>query len=209
MATWPSGSKASTQYTDQPTDRIADARAEINQTIANQGEIIDMFDISSPSDGDVLIYNSTNSRFELGDPPGRCLLQYDSSVADNNGSSTLYTGGFTIKGNANMGVSVVDSSTIQIAAGDYIIRPLSEKNSGSYGSNRYNIITARLQDTESSGGQIASFDTHATGFYFRTWGANSVYLNLTTTDTYNWYWQNDSYASAAVTNIAFLIEKIG
>jgi hypothetical protein len=40
---WPSGSKASNQYTDNPTDRIADARAEINQNITNVNAIIDYY----------------------------------------------------------------------------------------------------------------------------------------------------------------------
>lgn len=55
---WPSGTKASTQYTDSPQDQIALARAEINQTISNVNDIIDTFDIASPNDGDVLEYDS-------------------------------------------------------------------------------------------------------------------------------------------------------
>jgi len=61
---WPSGSKASNQYTDQDTDLISDARADINQTILNVNSIIDTFDIASPSNGDILQYNSTTSKWE-------------------------------------------------------------------------------------------------------------------------------------------------
>jgi hypothetical protein len=61
---WPSGSKASNQYTDQDTDLISDARADINQTILNVNSIIDTFDIESPSNGDLLQYNSTTSKWE-------------------------------------------------------------------------------------------------------------------------------------------------
>lgn len=210
MATWPSGSKASTQYTDQPTDRIADARAEINQTIANQGEIIDMFNIASPNDGDVLVYNNSNSRFEVGDAPGRCLLQYNSAVPHNNSSYTLYNGGFTIQGNANAGVSIVDSSTIAITAGDYLIRALSPRYSGTYGSNRFDIINAKMIKDDSSGSDVVSFfATKQTSFYFRVWGTETNYESFASDDQYQFYWSTDTYANADVTNIAFLIEKIG
>lgn len=40
---WPSSTKASTQYTDSPQDRIADARAEINQNILNVNAVVDYF----------------------------------------------------------------------------------------------------------------------------------------------------------------------
>lgn len=64
MTTWPSDRKASTQYTDQSSDRIADARAEINQTIANVNDIIDYFAVSTPSNGDLMRYNSTSGTWE-------------------------------------------------------------------------------------------------------------------------------------------------
>lgn len=60
---WPT-TKASNQYTDSGQDRIADARAEINQNITNVNDIIDEFNISSPSDGDILRYSSSTGQWE-------------------------------------------------------------------------------------------------------------------------------------------------
>ena len=56
--TWPT-TKASTTHTDSPTDLISSAREDINQNITNVNLIIDEFDISSPSQGDILVYNSS------------------------------------------------------------------------------------------------------------------------------------------------------
>lgn len=64
MPTWPSANKAVTTYTDQGTDRLADARPEINKTIANVNDIIDTFAISSPSDGDLLQYSTSTGAWE-------------------------------------------------------------------------------------------------------------------------------------------------
>lgn len=65
MATWPSGSKASTTNLDAGTDKPSLARADIKQNVDNVNDIIDMFNISSPSDGQILKYNTSNTRFEL------------------------------------------------------------------------------------------------------------------------------------------------
>ncbi len=65
MATWPSGSKASTTNLDAGTDKPSLARADIKQNVDNVNSIIDMFNISAPSDGQILKYNTSNTRFEL------------------------------------------------------------------------------------------------------------------------------------------------
>lgn len=65
MATWPSGTKASTDNLDSGTDKPSLARADIKQNVDNVNSIIDMFNISGPSDNQILKYNTSNSRFEL------------------------------------------------------------------------------------------------------------------------------------------------
>ena len=59
---WPSGTKASTNNVDAPNDLVANARADIKQNIDNVNAIIDEFNISSPSDGDLLQYSSSSSK---------------------------------------------------------------------------------------------------------------------------------------------------
>ena len=66
MATWPSGTKASTANLDAGTDSPSSARADLKQNTDNVNNIIDMFNISTPSNNQILKYNSANSRFELG-----------------------------------------------------------------------------------------------------------------------------------------------
>lgn len=65
MATWPSGSKASTANLDAGTDKPSLARPDIKQNVDNVNDIIDMFNITSPTNGQILKYNTSNSRFEL------------------------------------------------------------------------------------------------------------------------------------------------
>ena len=64
MATWPT-TKASTQHVDSGSDKPRLARADIKQNIDNVNDIIDMFNITSPSDQETLVYSAANSRFEM------------------------------------------------------------------------------------------------------------------------------------------------
>ena len=61
---WPSGTKAGTTNVDAGTDRPSNARADIKQNIDNVNSIIDEFNISSPSDGDLLQYSTSTSKWE-------------------------------------------------------------------------------------------------------------------------------------------------
>tara|TARA_Y100000004_G_scaffold13044_1_gene13916 strand:+ start:4195 stop:4935 length:741 start_codon:yes stop_codon:yes gene_type:complete len=65
---WPS-SKASTTHLDNDRDSIGSARADLELVVNNQNKIIDMFNlnITEPANGKILVYNSTNDRFEIGD----------------------------------------------------------------------------------------------------------------------------------------------
>lgn len=66
MPTWPSGNKAVTTTTDGATDKISDARTDINKTIANVNDIIDIFNIpSSPTDNHILKYNASTGVFDV------------------------------------------------------------------------------------------------------------------------------------------------
>tara|TARA_Y100000310_G_scaffold81446_1_gene78004 strand:- start:1567 stop:2121 length:555 start_codon:yes stop_codon:yes gene_type:complete len=65
MTTWPSANKGSTAHTDSEDDKPRLARPEINKNISNVNDIIDMFNIDSPADGDLLVYNSSTTKVEL------------------------------------------------------------------------------------------------------------------------------------------------
>lgn len=88
MATWPSASKAPTTNLDSGTDSPAAARADIKTNVDNVNEIIDMFNIASPTNNQILKYNSSNSRFEL-------VANFDPASPGAIGGSTASSGAFT------------------------------------------------------------------------------------------------------------------
>jgi len=65
MTTWPSASKATTTHTDSGSDSPRLTRTDINQNILNTNDIIDIFNITSPVDRQILQYNQSNAKFEL------------------------------------------------------------------------------------------------------------------------------------------------
>jgi len=64
MTTWPSATKASTTNVDAGTDQISLARADIKQNMDNVNDIIDIFNIASPTNGDLMQYNSSTTKWE-------------------------------------------------------------------------------------------------------------------------------------------------
>lgn len=102
MATWPSGTKASTGNLDAGTDSPRLARADIKQNVDNVNSIIDMFNIDSPSNNQVLKYSTSNARFELG--------------TDDTGSSN----GITFSGDDSAGVNIADGGRLYIQGGTNI-----------------------------------------------------------------------------------------
>jgi hypothetical protein len=65
MATWPSGTKASTSNLDAGTDSPASARADLKTNVDNVNSVIDMFNITSPANNQILKYNSSTNVFDL------------------------------------------------------------------------------------------------------------------------------------------------
>lgn len=100
---WPSGHKAGTTTTDAATDRIDLARADIQQNIVNVNEVIDMFDLNAePTNGHILVYNSTDKHFDAVANSASGIALSDLSVTDSGGDGSLAynnsTGVFTYTG---------------------------------------------------------------------------------------------------------------
>lgn len=108
MATWPTGTKASTANLDSGTDSPRLARPDIKQNVDNVNAIIDMFNIDSPSNDQVLKYNTSNARFELG--------------TDSTGSAVSAT---TFVGDDSTGTAVNPGETFKIAGGTNITTAVS------------------------------------------------------------------------------------
>lgn len=109
MATWPS-TKAGTTHLDAGTDSPKLARADIYQNVQNVNEIIDMFNISSPSDNQILKYNTSNQRFELAASTGETL-----TIVGDDSTGTAITLGETFKIAGSGGVTTaVSGDTLTI-----------------------------------------------------------------------------------------------
>jgi hypothetical protein len=122
MATWPSASKASTANLDSGTDSPASARADLKNNVDNVNSIIDMFNITSPTDNQVLQYSTANSRFEVATPSSggnnNILISAPSVVLP--ASPTNTTSVFSVRSSG--GVSGVSATTgeFTLPAGTYV-----------------------------------------------------------------------------------------
>jgi hypothetical protein len=113
MPTWPNATKASTTNLDAGTDRPSLARADLKQNVDNVNDIIDMLYIpSTPTNNQILKYNSTNSRFELSSDSGMTGF----TVAGDTGSSQTINDGntLTIAGGTNLTSTASATDTITI-----------------------------------------------------------------------------------------------
>ncbi len=119
MATWPSGTKASTSNLDSGTDSPRLARSDIKTNVDNVNAIIDMFNIDSPSANQVLKYNTGNARFELGtDDSGSGQLTFVGD--DSSGTAVSLNETFKIAGGTNITTAVSgDTLTITGTAQDF------------------------------------------------------------------------------------------
>jgi len=116
MATWPSSSKASTSNVDSGSDKPRLARGDIKQNIDNTNAIIDMFDISSPNDKDVLAYNSSNARFETQAATFQeAILRVGTAVSN----TDPYVDITSIDSDPN-GITSLTSGNFTLAAGTYL-----------------------------------------------------------------------------------------
>jgi len=118
MATWPTGTKASTANLDSGTDSPRLARADIKQNVDNVNAMIDMFNISSPSNGQILKYNTSNSRFELDTDATGSAVSATTFVGDDSTGTAVNPGEtFKIAGTQNV-TTAVSGDTLTITGPD-------------------------------------------------------------------------------------------
>lgn len=131
---WPSGTKAGTTNVDAGSDKPALARPDIKQNIDNVNSIIDTFDIASPSNGDILVYNSTSSAWE---PEAQTAAGIDCAVLTSNGIYDTSVGTYYryyIKWGEQdpNGIVSVNATTgvFTLGAGNYMMTILAGQNNG-------------------------------------------------------------------------------
>jgi hypothetical protein len=182
MPTWPSGSKASTTNVDQPNDLIRLARPDIKQNIDNVNDIIDTLNIATPNNNDTLQYNSTTGVWDSVAGFTKATAVIDSFNLSFVSSNTDYSGGFSIVGTQNAGITTGTSggkSTLTIPAGTWIHEIVETKILGSYGAGIVvNNLTANWKNINAdSGGELTIFTTptRSLSFYFRFLGGSKVF----------------------------------
>ena len=147
MATWPSGTKAGTTHLDAGTDSPRLARPDIKQNVDNVNAIIDMFNIDSPSSNQILKYNSSNARFELG--------------TDSTGTAAAAT---TFVGDDSSGTAVNAGETFKIAGGTNITTAVSGDTVTITGPTLTSFITASSSDTLTNKSGAISMFTNDSGY---------------------------------------------
>jgi len=194
---WPSGTKASTNNVDQGGDKISLARADIKQNIDNTNDIIDTFNISSPSDGDLLQYSSSSGKWEQVSSTsiGENYAIFRLTDPLNVGSSIRYTGTVTIDYNKGLDISVTNDSAgqeyITLGAGTYILESLQQRGGGT-GS----LPTVNFQNTQNA-------SVTYTEFYFtcRQYGSDLSPSKITLASQTNLWMYTDLGAVNAKTTI--------
>tara|TARA_Y100000592_G_scaffold94479_1_gene159292 strand:- start:2917 stop:4050 length:1134 start_codon:yes stop_codon:yes gene_type:complete len=175
---WPSAHKAGTTTTDAATDKISDARSDINQNIVNVNEIIDMFDLASePSNGQILKYNTTSDRFEVGaDAGGIALTDLSVSTASASGAGSLAY-------NNSTGVFTFTPASPTLAGLSGSINDLTDVDTTGVANNKilkFNSSTSRFEiaDDSGSGSGIALTDL-SVNVVSASGGGNLAYNNST------------------------------
>lgn len=144
MATWPSASKAPTTNLDSGTDSPAAARADIKTNVDNVNSIIDMFNIDSPSNNQILKYNTSNSRFEL------------AADADTDTNTTYAISAETATGGVNLRLTGSDASTddVKLAEGSNITLTRTDANTITIAGSAGGISDVVADTTPQLGGNL-------------------------------------------------------
>lgn len=206
---WPSGTKASTNNVDQGSDKISLARADIKQNIDNVNDIIDEFNISSPSDGDVLQYNSTSGKWEQVASTSVGTAEAIWAIADSYSASVTqgkYTGDIDIHYSRGFSLTkTVDGTNttyITVPAGTYVFEVITNKDGG--GGDNPKFFLKNTDSVTPSTYDETNIEFTTGGTYFQT---NLVTL-ASTTNLYIYYTIGSTNALLNVSNWLYRIQKI-
>jgi len=134
MTTWPSGSKATTTHTDAGSDKPRLARVDINQNILNTNDVIDMFNISSPTNGEILVYNSSTANFKTSDNNSSLIklnknyLETVNNIATTSGDITVDASLASVHTVNQSGNAVYTFSNLQTGGSVTLIIKISDSN---------------------------------------------------------------------------------
>lgn len=159
MTTWPSATKASTTNVDAGTDQISLARADIKQNMDNVNDIIDIFNIASPTNGDLMQYNSSTTKWE--------------KVSATSVSTKVKFATLTIKNGVGAGVAITGGFRLDITAksdADNMITLLDVDSAGEY---------ARFSLAPGTYGMHTQTDAASSG------NAEPILYNVTAAENFN------------------------
>jgi hypothetical protein len=157
---WPT-TKAGTTNVDQGTDSISLARPDIKQNIDNVNNIIDEFNISSPSTGDTLVYDGSVWQPKIA--PNVNVVEQDSAYDAPSGganSEADYSSTFTLSGNGGL---TTTSNYVTFPAGTYIIQSIGVQNITGSPIDATDRVETRLRTDDVAEDLIAYADSEVTG----------------------------------------------
>ena len=149
MATWPTTNPVGTT-TDADSDSISGARGDINQTIDNIIEVVDMFNIpASPTDNYILVYNSSSGVFDMEANPAGVVTSYTNGTDNRIVTSTGVAGI-----NAESGMTFDGSNAVISGSSGGLTTPILELETDNSGWNRpLMMLTDSNGDVASVGGE--------------------------------------------------------
>jgi len=157
---WPSGTKAGTTNVDAGSDKPALARPDIKQNIDNVNSIIDTFDIASPSNGDILVYNSTSGAWEpSASSGGSSVAMIYIGSGEELVSGSIYRAEVTELFDSQSIVSLNGSYQFTLDAGTYLI----EVDNTIVDENEATFDVYNETDSQSEG-TFQNFEMGTTGF---------------------------------------------
>jgi hypothetical protein len=192
MATWPSGTKAGTTNLDAGTDSPRLARPDIKTNVDNVNAIIDMFNIDSPSANQILKYNSSNARFELG--------------TDSTGTAAAAT---TFVGDDSSGTAVNAGETFKIAGGTNITTAVSGDTVTITGPTLTSFITASSSDTLTNKSGAVSMFTNDAGYITNNGNGDITFVGSTITSPSNADITLDPAGTGVINNNATVRFNVG
>ena len=207
---WPT-TKAGTTNVDQGTDSISLARPDIKQNIDNVNDIIDEFNISSPSIGDTLVYDGSVWQAKVS-PTINVIEQntaYDAPLAGANDEED-YSSTFTLSGNGEL---TTTGSSITFPAGTYLIESMGVVNLN-LAINEIDTVITRLRTDDSAEDLVAYAESQTTGqstapttFKF-LFGFGTVYTFASDTDVKLTFEVTDNGGNDTFTISPIRVERI-
>ena len=137
MATWPS-SKATTTHLDNSADDPNQARVDIKLNVENVNKIIDYFTVSTPAEGDILQYDTSDARWENKSLANSGLQKVVYlSLLSNSGQGSVNFYRFNELSDPYSISTITGAGKLNLATGTYTVEASLMRDGGNHDSNPF------------------------------------------------------------------------